>query len=106
MSNCLRGRLFAAIFSAGVAGAFAAPAFAETLADAIALAYDTNPTLQAQRATQRALDENYVQARAGWRPSPPGAGTRATHRPSRTRKGAATVLPGRERHTNRWSWLR
>ncbi|HEV7386378.1 MAG TPA: TolC family outer membrane protein [Phenylobacterium sp.] len=68
MSKCLRGRLFAAIFSAGVAGAFAAPAFAETLADAIALAYDTNPSLQAQRATQRALDENYVQARAGWRP--------------------------------------
>src|SRR5258708_29869803 len=68
MSKSLRGRLFAAIFSAGVAGTFAAPAFAETLADAIALAYDTNPTLQAQRATQRALDENYVQARSGWRP--------------------------------------
>src|SRR5215212_8477283 len=41
----------------------------ETLADAIALAYDTNPTLQAQRATQRALDETYVQARSGWRPT-------------------------------------
>ena len=68
MSKSLRGRLLAAIFSAGVAGAFAAPAFAETLADAIALAYDTNPNLQAQRATQRALDENYVQARSGWRP--------------------------------------
>jgi len=64
----LRGRLLAAIFSAGVAGSFAAPACAETLADAIALAYDTNPSLQAQRATQRALDENYVQARSGWRP--------------------------------------
>src|SRR6185312_6684127 len=68
MSKMLRGRLLAAIFSAGVAGSFAAPACAETLADAIALAYDSNPTLQAQRATQRALDENYVQARSGWRP--------------------------------------
>jgi outer membrane protein len=68
MSKMLRGRLLAAIFSAGVAGSFAAPACAETLADAIALAYETNPTLQAQRATQRALDENYVQARSGWRP--------------------------------------
>ena len=68
MSKMLRGRLLAAIFSAGVAGSFAAPACAETLADAIALAYDTNPSLQAQRATQRALDENYVQARSGWRP--------------------------------------
>ncbi|HEY3696933.1 TolC family outer membrane protein [Phenylobacterium sp.] len=49
--------------------AVALPAAAETLADAIALAYESNPTLQAQRATQRALDENYVQARAGWRPT-------------------------------------
>jgi outer membrane protein len=69
MSKSLRGRLLAAIFSAGFAGAVAAPAGAETLADAIALAYDSNPTLQAQRATQRALDENYVQARSGWRPT-------------------------------------
>jgi outer membrane protein len=68
MSKSLRGRLLAAIFCAGVAGACAAPAGAETLADALALAYDTNPTLQAQRATQRALDENYVQARSGFRP--------------------------------------
>jgi outer membrane protein len=69
MSKSFRGRLLAAIFSAGVAVVVAAPACAETLADAIALAYDSNPTLQAQRATQRALDENYVQARSGWRPT-------------------------------------
>lgn len=68
MSNSLRGRLLAAIFCAGVAGAFAGPVCAETLADAIAMAYDTNPNLQAQRATQRALDETYVQARSGFRP--------------------------------------
>lgn len=42
---------------------------AETLADAIALAYQSNPTLQSQRAQLRALDETYVQARAGWRPT-------------------------------------
>ena len=65
----LRGHLLAAAMTAGAAAGFAGAACAETLADAIALAYDTNPTLQAQRATQRALDENYVQARAGWRPS-------------------------------------
>ena len=68
MSKSLRGRLLAAIFCVGAAGAYAAPAGAETLADAIALAYDTNPNLQAQRAAQRALDEGYVQARAGFRP--------------------------------------
>jgi outer membrane protein len=63
-----RGRLMAATVCAGLIGA-AVPAGAETLADAIALAYENNPTLQAQRATQRALDENYVQARSGWRPT-------------------------------------
>ena len=50
------------------AAAFA-PASAETLADAIALAYQNNPTLQAQRAAQRALDETYVQARTNFRPT-------------------------------------
>jgi outer membrane protein len=69
MSKMLRGRLLAAIFSAGAAGAMAAPACAETLADALSLAYQTNPNLLAQRATQRALDETYVQARAGYRPT-------------------------------------
>jgi outer membrane protein len=68
MSKTLRGRLLAAIFTAGVAGAIAGPAAAETLADALSLAYDTNPNLLAQRATQRALDEEYVQARSGFRP--------------------------------------
>jgi outer membrane protein len=68
MSKTLRGRLLTAILCAGVAGVYAAPACAETLAEAIAMAYDTNPNLQAQRATQRALDENYVQARSGFRP--------------------------------------
>jgi len=62
-----RSRLLAATVCAGALGAL--PASAETLADAIALAYQNNPTLQAQRATQRALDENYVQARTGWRPT-------------------------------------
>jgi outer membrane protein len=68
MLNSHRGGLFAAVCSAGLILSLAAPASAETLADAIALAYDSNPTLQAQRATQRALDENFVQARAGYRP--------------------------------------
>ena len=42
---------------------------AETLADAIALAYQSNPTLQSARAQLRSLDEEYVQARAGYRPT-------------------------------------
>ena len=55
--------------AAGVASLAAVPAaHAESLADAIALAYKTNPTLQNQRAQLRVTDETYVQARAGYRP--------------------------------------
>lgn len=68
MSITFRGRLLAATLMASV-GAVAGSVQAETLADALALAYQNNPTLQAQRATQRATDESYVQARAGWRPT-------------------------------------
>jgi outer membrane protein len=64
-----RRRLAATVSATAVAASLAMPAAAETLADAIALAYQNNPTLQAQRAQQRALDENYVQARTGWRPT-------------------------------------
>ena len=53
------------MLAAGVAP-FAA---AESLGDAIALAYETNPTLQAQRAQQRATDEEWVQAESGLRPT-------------------------------------
>lgn len=49
--------------------AAAGSAMAETLADAIALAYQTNPTLAAQRANLRFIEEGVVQARAGLRPS-------------------------------------
>jgi outer membrane protein len=61
----LNGLLCAASL-AGLAAASAA--HAESLADAIALAYKTNPTLQNQRAQLRVTDETYVQARAGYRP--------------------------------------
>lgn len=84
MLNSRRGALIAAVSSAGLILAVAAgPACAETLADAIALAYDSNPTLQAQRATQRALDENWTQARSGFRPSL-SAQARATYLETRT----------------------
>ncbi|MCP4615858.1 MAG: TolC family outer membrane protein [Bradyrhizobium sp.] len=47
---------------------FAVPATAESLPDALARAYQTNPTLNADRARQRAADENVPQALAGYRP--------------------------------------
>lgn len=63
-----RKRALASVAVFAVASGLAAPAFADTLAEAIALAYRTNPTLQAQRANQRALDEQVPQARSGLRP--------------------------------------
>ena len=45
---------------------------AETIADALALAYETNPTLLSQRAQLEATNENYVQAEAGFRPTVTG----------------------------------
>src|SRR5438445_11010631 len=49
--------------------AFAAfPAQAESLPEALVKAYQTNPQLNADRARQRATDENVPQALAGYRP--------------------------------------
>lgn len=54
------------IMSVGVA---IMPASAETLQEALMKAYNTNPTLTGQRATQRAIDENVPIARASGLPS-------------------------------------
>ena len=74
MSNRRRAGLLAAACSAGLmAGVLSfvplSTAGAETLADAIALAYQTNPTLQQQRASARITDEGVVQAKTGFRPT-------------------------------------
>ncbi|TPW06813.1 MAG: outer membrane channel protein [bacterium] len=63
-----RTRALASVAVIAVIAGMGAPAWAETLKDALALAYQTNPSLLAQRANQRALDESIVQARAGLRP--------------------------------------
>jgi outer membrane protein len=62
-------RLWLACVSVAALVGTAAAARAETLADALALAYQSNPTLQSQRALLRQTDEGYVQARAGFRPT-------------------------------------
>jgi outer membrane protein len=49
-------------------GLAALPAVAESLPEALARAYQTNPALNADRARQRATDENVPQALAGYRP--------------------------------------
>ena len=52
-----------------VLAGLAVAARAETLADALALAYQSNPSLLSQRALQRQIDETYVVAEAGLRPT-------------------------------------
>ncbi len=54
---------------AGFALSLGTAAHAESLADALATAYQNNPTLLAQRATLRATDEGVAQAISGWRPT-------------------------------------
>lgn len=65
-----RGRALCAAASAlGLVLYLAPPAAAETLADAISLAYTTNPALLAARGELRATDERYVQAQAALGPT-------------------------------------
>ncbi|WP_297737077.1 TolC family outer membrane protein [uncultured Maricaulis sp.] len=65
---------FALVLAAGasalaLAGIGAATVQAQTLEETLALAYNSNPTLQAERARLRATDEGRVQARAARLPS-------------------------------------
>lgn len=63
-------------------------AHAESLSDALALAYAQNPTLMAQRYTQKTIDENYVQTRAQYGPT---LSSTAIGQYSRTRASGQTV---------------
>jgi outer membrane protein len=58
--------VFASAFS--LSSLLALPSQAETLEEALALAYQNNPGLQAERAKLRATDEQVSQALSGWRP--------------------------------------
>ena len=51
-----------------------------TLADAMAVAYETNPQLAAQQASLRATDEQVAQANAGWRPTVNAQGSYSVQR--------------------------
>lgn len=61
--------MLASVAPARAQDGLAANVSRETLAEAIALAYQTNPTLQSQRAQLRAVDETYVQARSQFGPT-------------------------------------
>ena len=80
----------AATLAFGLAVGLSARARAETLADAIAAAYATNPNLVSQRSQLQATDETYVQALAGFRPVINGS-TVATY----SRQGSPAFSGGR-----------
>src|SRR3546814_15456072 len=61
--------VLAALTSAWLCGTVLVPANAMTLQEALALTYETNPSLLASRAQLRASDENVSQANAAWRPT-------------------------------------
>lgn len=54
--------------SAMLAAVSLAPAQGQSLNEALALAYQNNPTIEAGRAALRAVDEGVPQALSGWRP--------------------------------------
>jgi TolC family type I secretion outer membrane protein len=71
-ARALRRRLAAAVSGIAVAAVLAGtpmPAAAETLREALAQAYRTNPNLEAARRELGATNEQVPQARSGWRPS-------------------------------------
>ena len=68
-------RLARGMLLAGAAALIASPALADELREALALAYQTSPTLQAARAQQRAVDESVPIARAAGLPSLSGTVT-------------------------------
>jgi outer membrane protein len=63
------------VLAAAIATCGSALADTFTLNDALGVAYETNPQLDADRANLRATDENVAQANAGWRPTLNAGGT-------------------------------
>ncbi len=69
MSNTFKAVLLAGVAVMSVALGGAGQARAETIEEALALAYQNNPTLLAARAALRSVDESVPIALSGWRPT-------------------------------------
>ncbi len=81
--------LAAAVLGLGALGS--GPAVAQSLYDALALAYLNNPVLLAQRASLRATDERVPQALSGWRPTVVATGSLGVEYSSAT---PVVIAPG------------
>lgn len=103
-----RARRVLTSYGAGLCAAFAfQSARSETLDEALALAYRTNPQLLAARAGLRATDETVAAARANWRPSLTLTGTAGRESTTQTVTGAgnspAQTLPLSTSTANSWA---
>jgi len=92
-------------FSALVIGAglCSAPAFADTLADALGRAVANLPEVRAARANQRAIEQNAAQARGAWYPTLDanlGQGRETSSNPSTRALGPDPTLTRREAEVN------
>ncbi len=67
--RCARWRTPWLLASLGVGLLLSAPAVAQSLDEALAAAYSSNPTLRAARAQLRAVNEGVPQALSNWRPT-------------------------------------
>src|SRR5215471_16843320 len=85
-----------AAFTLGALACFGGTANAQplTLADALAVAYETNPQLAAQQASLRATDEQVAQANAGYRPTVNAQGSYGMERFGFTPFNPLAPLPG------------
>lgn len=75
----------------------ASPASAESLTDALAAAYQSNPDLMAQRAALRATDEQVPQALSGWLPTVTAQGSYGA---ARSRAKVTSSSPTISENTN------
>ncbi|WP_244274613.1 TolC family outer membrane protein [Labrenzia sp. OB1] len=67
--------LLGGVSASALTGAAYSTAYAESISDALALAYTNNPSLNAARAQLRSVDEGVPQALSGWRPTVSASGS-------------------------------
>jgi outer membrane protein len=79
----MRRVVFASV-AAGIGAFAAATAHGETLEEALASTYNTNPQILAERANLRAIDEGVPQALSGWRPTVTFSGSVGAERSENT----------------------
>lgn len=95
-------RFIAFAAAAAAVTLFCGYAVADTLTDSLTAAYMSNPTLAAQRARLRTVDEEVPQALSGWRPTLQAYGDAGPRRIERNNKaGAGTLTESNENLFNR-----